>query len=66
LISNLRERRLAAALASTLALSASAAAQTTVSGGPAFDYQASVVQPWGDPEVRIVVFERLTGDGFEP
>lgn len=34
-------------------------AQTTVSGGPALDYQASVIQPWGAPQSRIVVFERL-------
>ncbi|HRQ63657.1 MAG TPA: sialidase family protein [Xanthomonadaceae bacterium] len=51
----------AAALATMLALSPVVAAQVAVTGGPALDYQASVVQPWGEPGVRIVVFERLTG-----
>lgn len=30
-----------------------------VSGGGGLDYQASVIQPWGQPDQRIVVFERL-------
>jgi hypothetical protein len=40
----------------------------TVVGGAGNDYQASVAVPWGQPEARIVVFERLgagaSGDLF--
>lgn len=42
-----------------IALATSADAEETVVGGPGNDYQASIIQPWGEPDSRIVVFERL-------
>lgn len=32
-----------------------------VSGGPERDYQASIIEPWGEPDRRMAVFERLSG-----
>jgi hypothetical protein len=38
---------------------AAAAAEQTVAGGPANDYQATIVAPSTQPDSRLVVFERL-------
>lgn len=36
-------------------------AQQTVVGGSGNDYQASIAVPWGQPDQRVLVFERLNG-----
>jgi hypothetical protein len=45
--------------AAIAAATAPLAAQQTVVGGSGNDYQASVAVPWGQPDARVVVFERL-------
>jgi hypothetical protein len=52
---------LAVLLLSIGACTLAAAAEQPVVSGPGNDYQAAVIRPWGQPQRRIAVFERLDG-----
>lgn len=52
-------QQLALAIVLLVPIMAWSASPINVSGDGGLDYQASVIQPWGQPEQRIVVFERL-------
>lgn len=46
-------------LVALLLAAGNALAQQTVVGGSGNDYQASIAVPWGEPDQRVLVFERL-------